>query len=239
MEETKTNAGQGLGIAGLILGIIAIPLAILGCTSVLGLVLGIAGVILSAVGLSQATKSNGTKGLPTAGLVVSILGTAIALMWILFFTRIAHEGGRWWGREGIRIMEEINEDFGDEIEETFEDIGKELEELGEELEDKLEDLEWEESWEDFEWGEEITDEEFQEVLDAYESLIQDYGELVEEANKGDITALAEYAKVSAKAVALATKVTAIAPKLTDEQKKKFEELQQKYEEAHKQVEDTQ
>jgi len=239
MEETKTNAGQGLGIAGLILGIIAIPLAILGSTSVLGLVVGVAGVILCAVGLSQATKSNGTKGLPTAGLVVSILGTAIALMWILFFARIAHEGGRWWGREGIHIMEEINEDFGDEIEEAFEDIGKELEELGEELEDKLEDLEWDEDWEDFEWGEEISDEEFEKVMDTYESLIQDYADLVEEANKGNINALAEYAKVATKAVALATKITAISPRLTDEQREKFEKLQQKYEEALKEAEDTQ
>jgi hypothetical protein len=239
MEETKTNTGQGLGIAGLVLGIIAIPLAILGCTSVLGLVLGVAGVILSAVGLSQATKSNGAKGLPTAGLVVSILGTAIALMWILFFARFVHEGGRWWGREGIRIIEEINEDFGDDIEEAFEDIGKELEELGEELEDKLEDLEWDEEWEDFEWGEEITDEEFQQVVDTYESLIQDYVNLVEEANQGDINALTEYVKVSAKAVALATKITAISPRLTDEQREKFEKLQQKYEEALKEAEDTQ
>jgi hypothetical protein len=239
MEETKTNAGQGLGIAGLILGIIAIPLAILGCTSILGLVLGIAGVILSAVGLSQATKSNGTKGLPTAGLVVSILGTAIALMWLLFFARIAHDGTKWWGREGIHIMEDINEEFGDEIEEAFEDIGKELEELGEELEDKLEELEWDEDWEDFEWGEEITDEEFQQVMDTYESLIQDYANLVEEANQGDINALVEYAKVSTKAVVLATKITAISPRLTDEQKEKFEKLQQKYEEALKETEDTQ
>ena len=231
MEDTKTNAGQGLGIAGLIMGIIAIPLAILGCTSVLGLVLGVAGVVLSAVGLSQATKSNGSKGLPTAGLVVSILGTAIALMWILFFARIAHEGGRFWSREGIRIMEEINEDFGEEIEEAFEDIGKELEELGKELEDKLEDLEWDEDWSDFKWGEEITDEEFEKVMDAYESLIQDYVKLVEEANQGDINALAEYVKVSTKAVALATKITVIAPRLTEEQREKFEELQQKYEEA--------
>ena len=227
MEEAKTNAGQGLGIAGLILGIIAIPLAILGCTSVLGLVLGVAGVILSAVGLSQATKSNGTKGLPTAGLVVSILGTAIALMWILFFARFAHESGRWWSREGIRIMEEINEDFGDEIEEAFEDIGEELEELGDELEEKLEDLEWEEEWEDFEWGEEITDEEFDRVMEAYEGLIQDYADLVEKANEGSISALAEYAKVSTKAVALATKITAISPRLTDEQKEEFEKLQEK------------
>ena len=239
MEEAKTNAGQGLGIAGLILGIIAIPLAILGCTSVLGLVLGAAGVVLSAVGLSQATKSNGTKGLPTAGLVVSILGTAIALMWIMFFTRVAHEGGRWWGREGIRIMNEINEDLGDDIEETFEDIGKELEELGEELEDKLEDLEWDEQWENFDWGDEITDEEFEKVLDAYEGLIQDYAKLVETANQGDISAVAEYAKVSAKAVALATKITAISPRLTEEQMEKFEKLQQKYEEALKEAEQPQ
>ena len=181
MEETKTNAGQGLGIAGLVMGIIAIPLAILGCTSVLGLVLGTAGVVLSAVGLSQATKSNGTKGLPTAGLVVSILGTAIALMWILFFTRIAQEGGKFWSREGIRIMEEIHEDFGDDIENTFEDMGKELEDLGKELEDKLEDLEWDEDWADFKWGDEITDEEFEKVLDTYESLIQDYAKLAEGA----------------------------------------------------------
>jgi len=231
MEEVKTNAGQGLGIAGLIMGIIAIPLAILGCTSVLGLVLGVAGVVLSAVGLSQATKSNGAKGLPTAGLVVSILGTAIALMWILFFTRIAHEGGKFWGREGIRILEEIEGDLGEEIEEAFEEIGEEMEELGKELEDKLEDLEWDEDWAEFEWGEEISDEEFERVMDTYESLIQDYVKLVEEADQGDINALAEYAKVSVKAVTLATKITAIAPRLTEEQKAKFDELQNKYEEA--------
>ncbi len=239
MEETKTNVGQGLGIAGLVLGIIAIPLAILGCTSVLGLVLGTAGVVLSAVGLSQASKSNGTKGLPTAGLVVSILGTAIALMWILFFTRIAQEGGKFWSREGIHIMEGIHEEFGDDIEETFEDIGKELDGLGEELEDKLEDLEWDEEWSEFEWGDEITDEEFEKVLDTYESLIQDYAKLAEKVGQGDINALAENAKVATKAVALAAKITAISPRLTDEQRDQFQKLQQKYEEALKEAEEDQ
>jgi hypothetical protein len=239
MEETKTNAGQGLGIAGLVLGIIAIPLAILGCTSILGLVLGTAGVVLSAVGISQASKSNGTKGLPTAGLVVSILGTAIALMWILFFTRIAQEGGKFWNREGIHIMEEIHEDFGDEIEDSFENIGKELDDLGKELEEKLEDLEWDENWADFNWGDEITDEEFEKVLDTYESLIQDYAKLAEAANKGDLSAIAEYAKISTKAVALAAKITAISPRLTDEQREKFEKLQKKYEEALKEAEENQ
>jgi archaellum component FlaC len=239
MEEVKTNAGQGLGIAGLIMGIIAIPLAILGCTSVLGLVLGIAGVILSAVGLSQATKSNGTRGLPTAGLVVSVMGTAIALMWILFFAHFAREGGKWWNREGIRIMDEINEDLGEDLGDTFEDVGEELKQLGGELEDKLEQLEWDEKWDEFDWDEEISDEEFEKVLDAYQDLIQDYAGLVEKANQGDISAVSEYAKVSAKAIALAAKIAAISPKLTDEQREKFKELQQKYEEAHKEAEQNQ
>jgi hypothetical protein len=237
MEEVKTNAGQGLGIAGLIMGIMAIPLAILGCTSVLGLMLGAAGIILSAVGLSQATKSNGNKGLPTGGLVVSIIGTFIALLWLTIFSQIIHEGGRWWSREGWRIMEQIDEEIGEDLEDAFEELGEDLEQIGEDLEKKLEDLEWEEQWEDFEWGEEISDEEFEKVLDAYESLIIDYADLVEKANEGDISALADYARVSTRAVALATKITAIGPRLTDEQQAKFEELQNKYEEALQQTQE--
>ena len=230
MEEVKTNAGQGLGIAGLILGIIAIPMAILGCTSVLGLVLGSAGIVLSAVGLSQATKSNGIKGLPTAGLVVSILGTCIAIMWLLLFAQLATEGGRWWNKEGSWIFKEIHKDMGSDIEETMEDIGDELDDLGNKLEEKLEDLEYDRQWEE-KWGEEITAEEFEEVLDTYESLIIDYANLVKKANEGDMDALSEYVRVSAKAVTLAARIAAVSPRLTDEQRKKFEDLQKKYEEA--------
>ena len=230
MEEVKTNAGQGLGIAGLIMGIIAIPMAILGCTSVLGLVLGSAGIVLSAVGLSQATKSNGIKGLPTAGLVVSILGTCIAIMWLLLFAQLATEGGRWWNKEGSWIFKEIHKDMGSDIEETMEDIGDELDDLGNKLEEKLEDLEYDRQWEE-KWGEEITAEEFEEVLDTYESLIIDYANLVKKANEGDMDALSEYVRVSAKAVTLAARIAAVSPRLTDEQRKKFEDLQKKYEEA--------
>jgi hypothetical protein len=230
MEEVKTNAGQGLGIAGLIMGIIAIPLAIIPCTTPVGFLIGIVGIVLGAVGLSQANKLNGTKGLPTAGLVVSITGTAIALLWMLFFAQALTEGGKWWAREGPKIMEEFNEEFGQEMEDAFEDLGEELEELGGELEEKLEGLEYEMEWEE-RWGDEITEEEFEEVLDTYESLIKDYIGLVEEANQGDVSALAEYVKVSARAVALATKITAISHRFTAEQLEQFEELQEKYEQA--------
>jgi len=184
MEEVKTNAGQGLGIAGLILGIVSIPLAISGCVSILGLLLGVTGIILSAVGLSQANKANGNKGMPTGGLIVSIVGTAIALMWLMVITRVVTEGGKWWAREGIDLMEQIDEEFGDDIEDAFEDLGEELEELGEELEEKLENLEYDVEVH-VEIGHNISEEELADILDSYEDLIDDYVDLVEEAGEGD------------------------------------------------------
>lgn len=238
MEEVKTNAGQGLGIAGLILGLVAIPLAILGCTSVLGLILGLTGIVLSAVGLSQATRSNGIRGLPTGALVVSIFGTCIAILWLLFFAKVATEGGKWWSREGGRIVEEIQKDIGEQMDEKFEDMDEKMDTFSGELEDKLEDLEYGMQWEK-KWGKEITEDEFQDVLNTYDSLISDYVNLVNKASKGDLDALSEYVKVSAKAVALGARITAISPRLTDDQRKRFEDLQKKYQKALEESEKTQ
>jgi len=230
MEEVKTNAGQGLGIAGLILGIIAIPLAISACVSILGLIFGITGIILSAVGLSQATKSNGNKGLPTGGLVVSITGTVIAMVWIFVAAHFMTGVGKWWAKEGGDIMEQIDEEFGDEIESAFEDIGEELEELGEELENKLEDLEYDVTI-NVEIDNSSSEEELDEVIDSYKELIDDYIEMVKEADAGDISSLAAYVKIAKKAEVLAEKINDVSSNFTEEQREKFEKLQEKYLEA--------
>ncbi len=230
MEEVKTNAGQGLGIAGLILGIVAIPLAITGCLSILGLMFGVTGIILSAVGLSQANKSNGNKGLPTGGLVVSIAGTIIALMWISVIGSLVNEGGKWWAKEGINIIEQIDGEFGDDIEEAFEDLGEELEDLGQELEDKLEDLEYDIDIK-IDIDNAVSKEEINEVLDSYEKLIGEYIEMVKKADAGDITSLAAYVKIAEKAEELAEKIKDVSSKFSEGQRKRFEELQEKYEKA--------
>jgi hypothetical protein len=231
MEE-KTNAGQGLGITGLILGIVAIPLAIIGCTFVLALLIGAAGIVLSAVGLHQANTSNGTRGLPIAGLAVSITGMFIALLWGFFLASTVMEGGKFWTRGGQHIFEKIGKEIEHDLEDAFQDVEDELDKIGEDLEETLEELEMDEDyWQKFEWGEEVTNEELDKVLKVYEELIIDYIDLVEKASEGDITALVEYASVSAKAIALSTKLTVIAPKLTEEQKQKFDDLQEKYEKA--------
>jgi hypothetical protein len=240
MNQPTTTAGQGMGIAGLILGIIAIPLAIIPCTIILALLFGTAGIVLSAVGLHQANTANGTKGLPVSGLIVSIVGLSIAFMWGLLFASFTDHGkllrqGKFWEQ-----FEKVGNEVGKDIENSMKDIdeevkgaGDELEKTGKDLEKTLEELESDSSRQDFIWGEEITDKEFDKLLQTYEELIGDYINLVGEAGKGDVAAIGEYAKVSAKAVALATKLTAVAPKLTREQKAKFEELQKKYEEALK------
>ena len=115
-EQVKTNAGQGLGIAGLVLGILSVILAIMGCTFLIALVFGAVGVILSAVGLSQAKRSNGAKGINMGGLVVSIIGVLMALTITVFlgsFIKKANDGNYWWNK--LEQFENVSEEIDKEI----------------------------------------------------------------------------------------------------------------------------
>ena len=141
-EQEKTTAGQGFGIASLILGILALLIALIPCIGFFALIPGIVAIVLAIVGLSQASKANGAKGVIIAGLVVSILGTTIAAVWLIFVSA----GGAFLNEikdnpEIEGIFEEIIEDISSEIEDA-----KTIEvtiESGdtEDLEKTLEDLE--------------------------------------------------------------------------------------------------
>jgi hypothetical protein len=73
-----SSAGKGLGIAGLVLGILAAIISFIPCLGTWAIVPGIIAIILSAISLSQASKAGASKGLAIAGLVCGIVGTAIA-----------------------------------------------------------------------------------------------------------------------------------------------------------------
>jgi hypothetical protein len=108
MEEHKSTAGQGLGIAGLVMGILAIPMGIFPCTFYIGIIFGIIGIVLSVVALSQANRGYGPKALIIAALVCSIIGLTFASVW--GFT-LSHNGARFIREvmhNGIR-----NESFDD------------------------------------------------------------------------------------------------------------------------------
>ncbi len=83
MEETTTTstnskAGKGLGIAGLVLGILAAVVSFVPCLGMYAMFPGIIGLILSIISIVQANKAGAAKGMAIAGLVCSIVGIAIA-----------------------------------------------------------------------------------------------------------------------------------------------------------------
>ena len=89
MEKIKTNAGHGLGVAGLVLGILCLFMAFIPCVGVIAIGPGVIAIVLSIVGLVQASKNNGAKGINIAALVVSGIGTLIACLWLFVFVGIA------------------------------------------------------------------------------------------------------------------------------------------------------
>ena len=129
MQEQNTNAGQGLGIAGLVMGVLAIPLGIIPCTFFIALVFGAMGIVLSAIALSQANRGNGPRGLILAALICSILGFSFAFFWGMTFKKASPI---------IRsVIQDIKND-GD-IEEIFEDLGDDTEQMLEDLENDEDD----------------------------------------------------------------------------------------------------
>ncbi|OFY48739.1 MAG: hypothetical protein A2Y87_07405 [Bacteroidetes bacterium RBG_13_46_8] len=124
MQEQNTNAGQGLGIAGLVMGVLAIPLGLIPCTFFIALVFGAMGIVLSAIALSQANRGNGPKGLIIAALVCSILGFSFAFFWGVTFKKVSPVIQN--------VIQDLRQD-GD-LEEVLEDLGDDTEEMLEDLE---------------------------------------------------------------------------------------------------------
>jgi len=124
MQEQNTNAGQGLGIAGLVMGVLAIPLGLIPCTFFIALVFGAMGIVMSAIALSQANRGNGPRGLIMAALVCSILGFSFAFFWGVTFKKVSPVIQN--------VIQELKED-GD-LEEIFQDLGDDTEKVMEDLE---------------------------------------------------------------------------------------------------------
>jgi hypothetical protein len=98
MEEVKSNSGQNLGIASLIIGIISFILAVIPCVGIIAIVPGIITIILASVGLSQASRQDSPRGILTAGLIIGIVAVMISLSWIFVtgkFIEKAHRSGKW------------------------------------------------------------------------------------------------------------------------------------------------
>lgn len=218
MEEFKTNSGQGLGIAGLVLGIIAIMICFIPCVGILAIVPGLVGVTLSAIAYNQAVKGNGARGVIIAALVISILGSSIALLQGLGLSYLKNRP------EVFRKLEHRIEKETEKIDENFEDAGKEMEKVLEQLENVDDSIHI-----DIKIGKKLTDEEFNRFLTDYENLIKQASDLAKQSKKGEHEATINYSKVALKLAAVHAKMLANMHNLTDEQKKKLETINKKYE----------
>ena len=83
-------AGTGLGIAALVLGI----LALLGCWIVIGIVPGIVGLVLGIVALRKLGRTPGaSKALPIIGIVLSVLGILASIFFLVIYGAVLGEIG--------------------------------------------------------------------------------------------------------------------------------------------------
>jgi len=144
MEEQKTSAGQGLGVAGLVIGILAVILAMIPCVGWIAIIPGVIALALSLVAFSQANKGNGSKGVIIGALVVSIIAISIGLVQIVFFAAIATEGGNIKNKiEKVakEFGDEFEDEYGKDVEKAMGDVEESVNEIGEDMEETMEKLE--------------------------------------------------------------------------------------------------
>jgi hypothetical protein len=151
MEEYKArNTSQGLGIAGFVLGILALIISFIPCIGLLALVPGILAITLSAIGYIQADKLNASKGIIIAALIISILGSGNAF-------RVYRNTAPHIEKFGKEIQKAMEEDFD---ESNMEELERAMEKLEGEIE-------------------EITDETLKDVSDAASDAVKEITEEVE------------------------------------------------------------
>ena len=96
-----SNAGQGMGIAALVLGIIAVIAAFIPCFGLIAILFGVLAIIFGAIGLSQAKKANAPTTMPKSGLILGIVATAFVIIWMVVVIGT-------FGAAAISNMDEIN-----------------------------------------------------------------------------------------------------------------------------------
>ncbi|MFH2141665.1 MAG: DUF4190 domain-containing protein [Bacteroidota bacterium] len=220
----KTKAGQGLGIAGFILGAVALVICWIPCLGTWAIFPGGVGIVLSAIALSQASRGNGAKGLIIAALIVSIIGTAVATVQYFAIRKAAKEmenslndfSSEW--KDAVESNNNEGGIFGD-LEDALKDMENEMQNATQELDSSLNEEDWDKM---------IKEGDMDKVLDAYEKLILQYIEFVKKAEKGDITAITSYMGLASKLTVFSVKLATVMPKLSDEQLNRFNEIDAKY-----------
>ncbi|GAB1509290.1 DUF4190 domain-containing protein [Actinophytocola sp. KF-1] len=133
-QQPVGKPSNGLGTAGFVVGLIGLVFSFIPLIGVVAWPLVILGIIFSAIGISKAAKGRATnKGLAIAGLVVSIVGLVICVLWVAVWNKAADDIQEEANREAV-IVYEVTGDapsaditystFGDEMTTNQETVTK-------------------------------------------------------------------------------------------------------------------
>lgn len=105
-QVPATKPSNGLGTAGFVVGLIGLLFSFIPLIGVVAWPLVILGIIFSAVGISKATKGRATnKGLAIAGLVVSIAGLVVCVLWVAVWNKAVDDINEEANREAVIVYE--------------------------------------------------------------------------------------------------------------------------------------
>jgi hypothetical protein len=85
------KGGNGLATAGFVLGLLGLLASWIPLLNIVGLILGVLGAVLAAVGLAKSKKTGAGKGLAIAGLVLGVLAVIIAIIVNVAFAKAVDE----------------------------------------------------------------------------------------------------------------------------------------------------
>lgn len=119
--ETKTTAGQVMGIIGIVLAVISLILAFIPCVGVVAFLPAGIAIIFSIISIVQATNGYGSKGLGIGALVVSIISTLIAALWFAVFSGSLMLDNAFNGNADLEIFgKEFSKKFKNDFSSDFE-----------------------------------------------------------------------------------------------------------------------
>ncbi|HEX6360933.1 DUF4190 domain-containing protein [Actinophytocola sp.] len=124
-QPPVAKPSNGLGLTGFILGLIGLLLSFIPLIGVVAWPLVILGIIFSAIGIAKASKGRATnKGLSIAGLVVSVIGLVICIVWATVINKAVDEVNEEAAREAV-IVYEVTGDAAN-VDVTYSTFGDEM-----------------------------------------------------------------------------------------------------------------
>lgn len=90
VQHVQQQSGNGLGTAGFVLGLVGLLFSWIPFVGIIAWFLVIPGAVLSGIGIAKANRGEANnRGLAIAGLVLSIIGLLICIVYVVGMASLA------------------------------------------------------------------------------------------------------------------------------------------------------